>query len=122
MSKRDGYGPKLWGHILKHQLEVQEAEFWDCVRDAIPPRRGEEPPPPRESIPAGVVAALLDLGCPRARSADHDEGRGRHEDGRALRRTELTQGGSRGPRCPVGTGAHGSLPSAGARLRTAGRV
>jgi hypothetical protein len=42
-------------------LEVDEAEFWACVRDKKVPQRGRtEPSSP--SIPAAVVAQLLAYG------------------------------------------------------------
>lgn len=28
---RSDYGPNLWGHILRDQLEVDEATFWACA-------------------------------------------------------------------------------------------
>lgn len=28
---RTDYGKSLWSHILRDQLEVSEAQFWECV-------------------------------------------------------------------------------------------
>jgi hypothetical protein len=58
---RQTYGPSLWAHILRDQLDVGEDEFWACVREKKLPQRGRsEPTTP--SIPAGVVAQLLSHG------------------------------------------------------------
>ena len=58
---RQTYGPSMWAHILRDQLQVSEEEFWDCVWEKKVPRRGRvEPTTP--SIPAGVVAQLLSHG------------------------------------------------------------
>ncbi|WP_030472654.1 hypothetical protein [Lentzea aerocolonigenes] len=55
---RDGYGPSLWKYILRDQLDVDEAEFWSCVRDGVIPSRGGIEPPP-EAIPAQLVHLLI---------------------------------------------------------------
>jgi hypothetical protein len=58
---RQTYGPSMWAHILRDQLQVSEDEFWACVREKNVPRRSRaEPAMP--SIPAGVVAQLLSHG------------------------------------------------------------
>jgi hypothetical protein len=58
---RQTYGPSMWAHILRDQLQVGEEEFWACVREKKVPQRGRvEPTTP--SIPAGVVAQLLSHG------------------------------------------------------------
>ena len=58
---RQTYGPSMWAHILRDQLQVSEEEFWACVREKKVPQRGRvEPTTP--SIPAGVVAQLLSHG------------------------------------------------------------
>ena len=55
---RTDYGPSIWSHILRDQLAVTAEEFWSCVEDKVlPNRRG--PQAPAESIPAGVVRALI---------------------------------------------------------------
>lgn len=48
------YGPSLWSHVLRDQLEVTEPEFWSCVRYGILPRRGA-PAVPAETLPARLV-------------------------------------------------------------------
>jgi hypothetical protein len=61
---RTDYGTALWAHILRHQLQVTEAEFWACCRDGNRPRRGQ-PEVPREAVPAEVVHLLLErVGLP----------------------------------------------------------
>jgi len=58
---RQAYGPSIWAHILRDQLQVGEAEFWACVREKnVPQRSRGEPAMP--SIPEGVVAQLLSHG------------------------------------------------------------
>ena len=48
------YGPSLWSHILRDQLEVTPVEFWACVGDGVVPRRGA-PVPPAATLPARLV-------------------------------------------------------------------
>ncbi|MEK2489833.1 cytotoxic translational repressor of toxin-antitoxin stability system [Kitasatospora purpeofusca] len=55
---RTVYGPSLWSHILRDQLEVAEDEFWDCVLLGRLPGRGE-PEPPKDSLPADLVYLLI---------------------------------------------------------------
>lgn len=56
---RTDYGAGLWQRILKDQLQVTEAEFWACVRDGVPPVRGELTSSHERSIPVGVVYHLI---------------------------------------------------------------
>ncbi|MFF1904663.1 cytotoxic translational repressor of toxin-antitoxin stability system [Kitasatospora sp. NPDC058218] len=55
---RTAYGPSLWGHILRDQLEVTEDEFWDCALLGRLPDRGA-PELPKESLPADLVYLLI---------------------------------------------------------------
>ncbi|MPZ26178.1 MAG: cytotoxic translational repressor of toxin-antitoxin stability system [Micromonosporaceae bacterium] len=55
---RSTYGPSLWGHILRDQLQVSEPEFWSCVRDGAKPDRGV-PEAPTGSLPADLVYLLI---------------------------------------------------------------
>jgi hypothetical protein len=55
---RTTYGPSIWSHILRDQLDVTEAEFWSCVQDASKPDRGDVRIP-AEAIPADVVYLLI---------------------------------------------------------------
>ena len=55
---RATYGERLWSHILRDQLDVDEAVFWACVRDGTKPDRGEPEPPP-EALPADLVHMLI---------------------------------------------------------------
>lgn len=54
---RSDYGPGLWTHILRDQLDVSEQEFWSCVADRTPPDRGQ-PDVPAEALPADLVHLL----------------------------------------------------------------
>lgn len=55
---RTAYSPALWGHILRDQLEVTEAEFWACVRDGQMPNRGR-PVTHAEPLPSAVAYMLI---------------------------------------------------------------
>jgi hypothetical protein len=55
---RDTYGPGIWSHILKDQLDVDQATFWACVQDGTKPDRGV-PQPPAGALPADLVHLLL---------------------------------------------------------------
>lgn len=55
---RTDYGPSIFGHILRDQLQVSADEFWDCVTHRVLPDRGEAPHP-AESIPLGVIRILI---------------------------------------------------------------
>jgi hypothetical protein len=55
---RSTYGPSLWSHILRDQLQVSEPEFWSCVRDRVKPDRGM-PEPPAEALPADLAYLLI---------------------------------------------------------------
>jgi len=55
---RTTYGPSIWAHILRDQLDVSEEEFWACVRDGSRPNRGA-PPTPADALPADLVHLLI---------------------------------------------------------------
>ena len=55
---RRTYGPGLWGHILRDQLDVDESTFWACVRIGVLPDRGV-PEAPSSALPADLVALLI---------------------------------------------------------------
>lgn len=55
---RGTYGPSLWSHILRDQLQVSESDFWSCVRDGAKPDRGM-PEPPAEALPADLAYLLI---------------------------------------------------------------
>jgi hypothetical protein len=55
---RTDYGPSIWAHILRDQLEVTADEFWACVENRVVPDRGQQVTP-AETIPAGVVRVLV---------------------------------------------------------------
>jgi hypothetical protein len=55
------YGPRMWAHILRDQLDVTSAEFWACVRDGVAPNRVPDDAPDEldEAIPVEVVELLI---------------------------------------------------------------
>lgn len=55
---RSEFGPSVWRHILREQIDVSEDEFWACVNDGIKPSRGKIEPP-KESIPLEVANLLI---------------------------------------------------------------
>ena len=55
---RDTYGAQIWGHILRDQLDVDQATFWACVHEGVKPDRGV-PTPPAEALPAELAYLLL---------------------------------------------------------------
>ncbi len=57
-ADRTDYGPGLWSHILRDQLQVTGAEFWACVNDGARPGRGV-PQPPAAALPAELVHLLI---------------------------------------------------------------
>jgi len=59
---RTAYGPSLLGHILKDQLDVDEATFWACVRGGARPDRGAAARPEGSGLPARLVFQLLEAG------------------------------------------------------------
>jgi hypothetical protein len=66
---RSDYGPSLWLHILRDQLQVDDAVFWSCVQDGIKPDRGT-PAPPSETLPAELVHLLISrVGLPESEVA-----------------------------------------------------
>lgn len=64
VNDRDTYGPQMWSHIRRDQLDVTHEEFWACVNEGEKPSRGVVEVEPREAIPAGVGATLLGFGVP----------------------------------------------------------
>lgn len=57
---RTNYGPTMWGHILRDQLQCDEAAFWACVRDGVRPPRGVAAGRAAgEALPADVVQLLV---------------------------------------------------------------
>lgn len=70
-ANNDVYGPSLWSAILRDQLDVTEAQFWDCVRRGVkPPRPGTPAQAPERALPAGLVYQLVHtVGVPEAEVA-----------------------------------------------------
>jgi hypothetical protein len=88
---RNTYGPRLWAHILRDQLEVTEAEFWACAENQVVPERGATTEPPAEAIPLGVVTTLINqFHIPEAevRAMTRDEAIQRLVEGYAEQRRE----------------------------------
>lgn len=56
---RTDYGQSLWKHILREQLRVSEAEFWECLESGNLPKRGANEEPEKEPIPTGVLWNLI---------------------------------------------------------------
>jgi len=55
------YGPALWAHILRDQLDVSEATFWRCVRDGQrPTRTAPLSDVPADAIPVEVAQLLIE--------------------------------------------------------------
>lgn len=61
---RNDYGPGMWADILRDQLRVNEATFWECVKNGVKPDRGAATAPRGEAIPLGVVHVLTSFGVP----------------------------------------------------------
>ncbi|MDQ1648691.1 MAG: hypothetical protein QOG60_748 [Frankiaceae bacterium] len=58
-QNNDSYGPSLWRAILRDQLEVTGAAFWDCLEHhVLPPRPGREVLPTATGLPASLVHQL----------------------------------------------------------------
>lgn len=55
---RTEYGPSLWAHILRDQLEVRPDEFRRCLNLGEPPDRGAANPSPAETIPTDLAYLL----------------------------------------------------------------
>ena len=57
---RTTYGPGMWSHILRDQLDVTEDEFWKCVQEGILPKRGTRDLP-SQALPAELVYLLINM-------------------------------------------------------------
>ena len=55
---RTDYGPGLWSHILRDQLDVTPETFWSCVREGVVPLRGA-PRFEAEPVPAALIYQLV---------------------------------------------------------------
>jgi hypothetical protein len=56
---RTAYGPRLWSHILRDQLQVDEATFWAAIRDGMKPPRSSTVSHPSALLPAEVAILLV---------------------------------------------------------------
>lgn len=57
-ANKETYGPALWAHILRDQLDVTEQEFWDCADRGILPDRGGNPVDTLRGVPTQVLYQL----------------------------------------------------------------
>ena len=65
------YGPTMWGHILRDQLEVTEQEFWDCAERGIVPVRDGVPATEPRGVPTEVLYQLKHrVGLPESEIAE----------------------------------------------------
>lgn len=55
---RTGYGPAIWAHILRDQLEVGHDVFWRCVLEGVLPDRGAARSA-RSGLPADLIHMLI---------------------------------------------------------------
>ncbi len=55
---RTDYGASMWAHILRDQLGVTDAQFWDCIDNENTPDRGA-PAATTQGLPAELVHLLL---------------------------------------------------------------
>jgi hypothetical protein len=58
VSHRAAYGPELWQHILRDQLDVDDQAFWACVNNSEKPDRGVPQPRP-DALPVDLVHLLI---------------------------------------------------------------
>ncbi|MFB9449683.1 hypothetical protein [Dactylosporangium vinaceum] len=56
---RSTYGPSLWSHILRDQLDVVEDDFWHCVQHGVKPARSQPEQPAAEPLPTELVHLLI---------------------------------------------------------------
>jgi len=54
---RSTYGRGLWAHILRDQLDTDEATFWAAVREGLLPQRSA-PSQPANSLPTELALLL----------------------------------------------------------------
>jgi len=69
---RSDYGPSLFAHILRDQLEVTEQVFWACAEESTLPDRGGQTPS-AAALPAEMVYLLIHrVGVPEREVATLD--------------------------------------------------
>lgn len=74
----DAIGPDLFRQILRVQLSVSEADFWEAVRHGKPVSRPSAPPPPAPTLPAWLVERLRrEVGISETAIARLSEGQAR---------------------------------------------
>ncbi|MGO1543622.1 MAG: cytotoxic translational repressor of toxin-antitoxin stability system [Gulosibacter sp.] len=69
----DTYGARLFADILREQLQVTKAEFWQCVRQGVAPNRGAPSQQlPKNALPLKLTVELTRLGVDAATLATLD--------------------------------------------------
>ncbi len=58
-ADRTDYGPQLWWHILRDQLDITEELFWVCIQQKTRPVRTNSAAVPEESIDASIIFLLI---------------------------------------------------------------
>jgi len=53
------YGANIWSHILRDQLDVDEATFWACARDGKKPARSTPDTTVGDALPAELAHLLV---------------------------------------------------------------
>ncbi len=62
---KSDYGPSMWSHILREQLQVSSDVFWACVDDGIlPDRGGPRPVDVKKAVPLYLREQLRTFGVP----------------------------------------------------------
>lgn len=69
------YSVTMWSHVLRKQLEVKPAAFWDCVRHSELPDRGAPTPRDmRKPLPLYLYRELRKRGVSEDKIAELDVG------------------------------------------------
>ena len=54
------YGKGMWTRVLRDELDVSEAEFWECLDNKNPPQRSAATPAQQAAVlPAGLAYQLV---------------------------------------------------------------
>ncbi len=58
-ADKTSYGPRLRAHVMRDQLDINEAEFWACVQEKTRPARSRVADVLPEAIDASIVFLLI---------------------------------------------------------------
>jgi hypothetical protein len=58
---RTTYGASLWAHILRDQLAVTSAQFWDCVSHRVMLPRSAPSVNAATALPTDLIRALIQV-------------------------------------------------------------